>query len=145
MLFTSLLVTALAMGKTPTSSLIERVSTPIVDDDIILNFALTLEFLQRDLYEGALVQFTEADFVAAGFEDPFYANLKAILVDEESHCTPYYYEAGRSSVTLTNAFAAAAKKLAVTKDNGRLRRLHLWPLEDPLTPPKAKSHRPDND
>ena len=85
MLFTSLLVTALAMGKTPTSSLIERVSAPIVDDGIILNFALTLEFLQRDLYEGALVQFTEGDFVAAGFEDPFYANLKAILVDEKNH------------------------------------------------------------
>lgn len=85
MLFTSLLVTALVMGKTPTFSSIERASVPIVDDGIVLNFALTLEFLQRDLYEGALAQYTEADFVAAGFGDPFYANLKAILVDKESH------------------------------------------------------------
>lgn len=85
MLFTSLLVSALALGNTCTSSLIERVSAPIVDDGIILNFALTLEFLQRAFYEGALAQFSQADFLAAGFEDPFYANLQSIYFDEQSH------------------------------------------------------------
>ncbi|KAL9065517.1 MAG: hypothetical protein Q9161_008169 [Pseudevernia consocians] len=85
MFFTSLLVSALAIGNTSTSSLPERVSAPIVDDGIILNFALTLEFLQRDFYEGALSQFTQADVVAAGFEDPFYADLQAVFFDEQSH------------------------------------------------------------
>lgn len=75
MIFTYLLVSALAIGNTFTSPPPTRVSAPIVDDGIILNFALTLEFLQRAFYEGALAQFTQADFVAAGFEGPFYTNL----------------------------------------------------------------------
>lgn len=85
MFLISLLVTALAIGKASTSSLPKRVSAPLVDDGIILNFALTLEFLQRAFYEGALAQFTQADFVAAGLEDPFFANLQAIYFDERSH------------------------------------------------------------
>lgn len=86
MLFTSLLVSALAIGNASTSSsLSKRVSAPIVDDGIILNFALTLEFLQRAFYAGALAQFAQAEFVAAGFLDPFYANLQAVCFDEQSH------------------------------------------------------------
>ncbi|KAL9136053.1 MAG: hypothetical protein Q9175_002740 [Cornicularia normoerica] len=85
MLFTSLLVSALAIGNTSTSPPPKRISAPIVDDSIILNFALTLEFLQRAFYERALAQFTQADFVAAGFEGPFYTNLQAIYSDEQNH------------------------------------------------------------
>lgn len=85
MFFTSLLVTALAISNTSAPSLPKRVSAPTVDDGIILNFALTLEFLQRAFYEGALAQFTQADFVAAGFADPVYANLQAVYFDERRH------------------------------------------------------------
>ena len=85
MIFTSLLIAALAIGKTSPSSLPKRVSAPLVDDGIILNFALTLEFLQRAFYESALAQFTQADFVAAGLEDAFFANVQAICFDEQSH------------------------------------------------------------
>lgn len=85
MLITSLLVSALAISHTCASFLPKRVSAPIVSDGTILNFALTLEFLQRAFYGGALTQFTQADFIAAGFLDPFYANLQAIYRDEQSH------------------------------------------------------------
>lgn len=49
----------------------------------ILNYALTLEFLERKFYQEGLANFTQADFVAAGFPDPFYANLKEIAYDEQ--------------------------------------------------------------
>ena len=63
----------------------KRVSTPKVNDGIILNYALTLEYLERAFYRGALANFTHEDFVAAGFEDPFYANLREIYFDEQTH------------------------------------------------------------
>ena len=49
----------------------------------ILNYALTLEFLERKFYQEGLANFTQADFVKAGFPDPFYDNLKEIYVDEK--------------------------------------------------------------
>lgn len=48
----------------------------------ILNYALTLEYLKRKFYMGGLAQFKQADFVNAGFPDPFYANLKEVYFDE---------------------------------------------------------------
>ena len=35
----------------------------------------------------ALSNFTQADFIAAGFPDPFYANLMEIYFDEQTHVT----------------------------------------------------------
>lgn len=63
----------------------KRVATPKVDDGIILNYALTLEYLERAFYRGGLENFTQAEFVAAGFEDPFYENLQTIYFDEQTH------------------------------------------------------------
>lgn len=56
-----------------------------VSDGFALNFALTLEYLQQALYESGLSKFTQNDFVYAGFEDPFYANLQQIHRDEQGH------------------------------------------------------------
>ena len=63
----------------------KRVATPKVNDGIILNYALTLEYLERAFYRGGLANFTHEDFVNAGFEDPFYANLEEIYFDEQTH------------------------------------------------------------
>ena len=52
-------------------------------DVTILNYALTLEYLERKFYEEGLANYTQADFVAAGFADPFYDNLKEIYYDEQ--------------------------------------------------------------
>jgi Ferritin-like domain len=52
-------------------------------DVTILNYALTLEYLERKFYQEGLANYSHADFVAAGFPDPFYANLKEIYYDEE--------------------------------------------------------------
>ena len=60
-------------------------SSATTGDDFILNFALTLEYLQHAFYEGGLANFTEMDFVNAGFEDTFYTNLQQIYFDEQSH------------------------------------------------------------
>ena len=41
--------------------------TQTIDDGVILNYALTLEFLEAQFYQEALTCFCEADFEAAGF------------------------------------------------------------------------------
>lgn len=51
----------------------------------ILNYALTLEHLEDTFYRQGLQNYTQADFVNAGFADPFYANLKEISADETTH------------------------------------------------------------
>lgn len=58
-------------------------AAPPGGDITILNYALTLEYLERAFYAGGLKNFTQAQFVAAGFADPFYSNLKEVYVDEQ--------------------------------------------------------------
>lgn len=53
----------------------------------ILNYALTLEHLEASFYQEGLQNYTQADFVNAGFMDPFYANLKEVASDEVTHET----------------------------------------------------------
>ncbi|KAI4200698.1 MAG: hypothetical protein LQ350_003715 [Teloschistes chrysophthalmus] len=88
MRFSLPLAASLAVSAVQASPLVKRngpVTTPAVNDGIILNYALTLEYLERKFYQEALANNTQADFVAAGFKDPFYTNLKEIYVDEQTH------------------------------------------------------------
>lgn len=85
MLFLSTLCVSLGASLALATPIDKRVSTPKVDDGIILNYALTLEYLERAFYRGALEKFSEADFTAAGFPSPFYENLNTIYFDEQTH------------------------------------------------------------
>jgi rubrerythrin len=51
----------------------------------VLNYALTLEHLEAAFYQEGLKNYTQADFVKAGFKDPFYANLQEVASDETEH------------------------------------------------------------
>lgn len=51
----------------------------------ILNYALTLEHLEARFYRDGLANYSHADFVRAGFPDPFYARLQDIAADESAH------------------------------------------------------------
>lgn len=89
MRFISWVVAALAVGITTASPLeVEKrtyVTTPKVNDGIILNYALTLEYLERKFYQEALNKFSREDFIKAGYPDPFYKNLEEIYLDEKTH------------------------------------------------------------
>ncbi len=76
------LVLLIAIHFAVSFALTKRVFTPVVDDGIILNYVLTIEYLQLALYRDTLAQFGRADFQAAGFPDPFYDSLLAIYSDE---------------------------------------------------------------
>ena len=54
-------------------------------DTTVLQFALTLEHLENVFYKGALQNFTEQDFVNAGYSATYYNNLKYISADEQDH------------------------------------------------------------
>jgi hypothetical protein len=57
---------------------------PLPGGDIdILNYALTLEYLERKFYRDGLAKYTEAQFLEAGCEADFYNNLMKIKEDEE--------------------------------------------------------------
>lgn len=89
MKFSSAVAAALALGLSVASPVeLEKraiIATPKVNDADILNYALTLEYLERKFYCEALSIFSHEDFIKAGFADPFYDNLKEIYVDEQTH------------------------------------------------------------
>lgn len=79
-----LFTAALAVGLSTASPILKKRELNVTDVQV-LNYALTLEFLERRFYQEGLANFTQEDFVNAGFEDPFYSNLQAIAYDERTH------------------------------------------------------------
>lgn len=77
----AILLAATAVSAGP---VLKRVTLPNGDIDI-LNYALTLEYLERKFYQEGLKNYTEAQFAAAGFNSDVYAKFKTIRADEESH------------------------------------------------------------
>lgn len=80
----------------------DTVYTPKVDDGIILNYALTLEYLERKFYQEALQKFSRDDFNQAGFADPFYDNLLEIYEDEKTHVSVIDGALKAAKITPTN-------------------------------------------
>lgn len=56
-----------------------------ITDDVILNYALTLEMIEDNFYQRGLFNFSESDFAAAGFDSDFYGNLTQVSYDEVAH------------------------------------------------------------
>jgi hypothetical protein len=67
-------------------------NAPPGGDVTILNYALTLEYLERKFYQEGLANYTQAQFIAAGFPDPFYKNLKEIYYDEQVRLPPSIFQ-----------------------------------------------------
>lgn len=82
MRFSSTIAALSAVGLSIASPVEKRAH---INDGVILNYALTLEYLERAFYREGLKNFTKKDFTTAGFEDPFYANLQEIYYDEQTH------------------------------------------------------------
>ncbi|KAJ5292247.1 peptidase S15 [Penicillium atrosanguineum] len=61
------------------------VTRAAITDADILNYALTLEHLEATFYEEGLKNYTQSNFVNAGFKDPFYTNLQEVAADERTH------------------------------------------------------------
>ena len=51
----------------------------------ILNYALTLEYLERDFYAEGLSKYSAADFKKAGFSQTVYDRFKMIGAQEKDH------------------------------------------------------------
>lgn len=106
MKFSTTIAAALAIGLTFASPIeVQKrhtVYTPKVDDGIILNYALTLEYLERKFYQEALQKFSRDDFKRAGFADPFYDNLLEIYEDEKTHVTVIDGALKAAKITPTN-------------------------------------------
>lgn len=93
--FTSVLAAGLAIAHPVEQRDVAMDFNPPPGGDItILNYALTLEYLERKFYQDGLKNFSRADFVGAGFADPFYDNLKVIASDEEVCCSPFEISVG---------------------------------------------------
>ncbi|KAF4631413.1 hypothetical protein G7Y89_g6714 [Cudoniella acicularis] len=74
----TLALSTLATAKNPITSL-------AVTDVQLLNYILTVTHLENALYKQALANFTQADFIAAHFPDPFYSYLRETAFDEGAH------------------------------------------------------------
>ena len=82
MRFTQTCVLAASVGITLASPIVRR--DPAINDGIILNYALTLEFVEAMFYREALANYSEADFEAAGFPG-VRQNIIQIGAHEQTH------------------------------------------------------------
>ncbi|KAI6717179.1 hypothetical protein PZA11_001719 [Diplocarpon coronariae] len=78
-------IAALAAIATANPVITRRQAEAAITDVGILNYALTLEHLEDKFYREGLANYTQEDFVKAGFADPFYEDLKEISYDETTH------------------------------------------------------------
>ena len=74
-----------------------------VTDLDILQYALTLEHLENVFYKQGIEQFSESDFVAAGFSTEYFTNLLYVSTDEQDHV-----ELLTSAIAATGATPVAA-------------------------------------
>ena len=83
--YTSLLLAAASIAPSVAGPLVKKANydAPPGGDIDILNYALTLEYLERKFYQEGLAKYTENDFCQAGFDSTFYSNLKDIYYDEQ--------------------------------------------------------------
>lgn len=82
----SIIVAALAaIGSSVAAPFEKRAdfSAPTGGDVTILNYALTLEYLERKFYQEGLANYTKKELHRAGFSKELYDNLKSIYFDEQ--------------------------------------------------------------
>ncbi|KAJ3785713.1 ferritin-like domain-containing protein [Lentinula aff. detonsa] len=60
-------------------------SSPSIDDTVVLNYALTLEYLESAFYSGALSNFTEDDFTNDGLPQWARGRFEQIAAHEQAH------------------------------------------------------------
>jgi len=68
-----------------TSSTNTTVQSAYDNDNTVLNYALTLELLEKTFYKQNLRKFTQATFVSAGYTATDYSYFKLILAHEKAH------------------------------------------------------------
>lgn len=84
---------------------------PAITDVQILNYALTLEHLEDKFYREGIANYSQQDFVQAGFADPFYTNLLEVSKDETTHVSFLSTALGSAAVAeCTYAFPSTDPK-----------------------------------
>jgi hypothetical protein len=83
MLYTSLFLAAATTALAVPMQKRANYDAPPGGDTTILNYALTLEYLERKFYQEGLSKYGETDFCKAGFSKDLYHNFVKIKEDEE--------------------------------------------------------------
>ncbi|KAI1157533.1 ferritin-like domain-containing protein [Nemania serpens] len=73
-------------------------NAPPGGDITILNYALTLEYLERKFYQEGVANYTKDEFCNAGLPADVYDNLKTIYYDEQQHVSFLSAALGKSAV-----------------------------------------------